>query len=114
MVGQIAEKDRQFTEQAAQLAEQTQKNADLSLEIQDLKKQIEEKDQQLANANKEVRYMLARLVHRDWQEHEHDQVVGNSVTQAEAEAFSEKVKRMEGLMALAKVSTQPSHGSFTN
>lgn len=82
----IADQNQRIADQNQRIADQTQRNADQNQKIADqnqriadqqkkitnqegeifiLRKQIEEKDQELAQATKEVKYLLARATQRE-------------------------------------------------
>lgn len=65
LAGRLADLASQLADQNQRIASQSKKIADQEREIHTQKRQIEEKDQQLAQANREVRDMLARMVQRE-------------------------------------------------
>lgn len=103
LVEQLVQKDKHIAELAGQLANQTQKFADREKEIYALKMQIEYKDQQLAQANREVRFILGRMMQKE-EPLDQDRVaradglsVGETV-RGEIDTLRDKFERLEHLV----------------
>lgn len=104
MVEQLIQKDKQIAELTGQLASQSQTIADQEREIHNQKRQIEERDQQPAQANREVEYMLDRVVQREEPPTENRAAGANisSVGVAQGEVkllrLEDKIKHLESLV----------------
>lgn len=98
MLEQLAQKDKHLAELADQLANQTQKIVDLEKTVFTQKRQIEEKDQQLAQANSEVRYMLARVAQREGRVVGPDSSRVGETVQGEVALLRDKFERLEILV----------------